>query len=172
MTKQRFRDVKQGRVSQTPEKQQKKNKNKHYRATLRNRIKAATTDGFMLVMPLMYIVFYAVFDGREGFAKHMLLGWIYILLPLVIIQIVFMSRSKQGQTPGMRAYDLALVDIKTNQKPDTGIIIYRQMLSIFSLVSFGWMTMFFRKDRRTLHDLLAGTTLNQLPRQIPTPDTE
>jgi len=172
MAKQRFRDVKQGRVSQPPEKQHKRNKNKHYRATLRNRIKAATTDGFMLVMPLMYIVFYAVFGGREGFAEHMLLGWIYILLPLVIVQIVFMSRSKQGQTPGMRAYDLALVDIKTNQKPDTGLIIYRQMLSLFSLVSFGWMTMFFRKDRRTLHDLLAGTTLNQLPRQIPKPDTE
>jgi len=82
----------------------------------------------------------------------------------VIIQIIFMSRSKQGQTPGMRAYDLALVDIKTNQKPATGIIIYRQMLSLFSLVIFGWATMFFRKDRRTLHDLLAGTTLNQLPR--------
>jgi uncharacterized RDD family membrane protein YckC len=172
MAKQRFRDVKQGRVSQTPDKKRKQPKGKHYRATLGNHLKAAITDSFMLVMPLMYIVFYAVFDGREGFANHMLLGWIYILLPLVIIQIIFMSRSKEGQTPGMRAYDLALVDIKTNKKPDTGIILYRQMLSIFSLVTFGWATMFFRKDRRTLHDLLAGTTLNQLPRRISKPEIE
>ncbi len=172
MAKQRFRDVKQGRVSQTLDKKHKQPKGKHYRATLGNRLKAAITDSFMLVMPLMYIVFYAVFGGREGFAKHMLLGWIYILLPLVIIQIIFMSHSKEGQTPGMRAYDLALVDIKTNEKPDTGIILYRQMLSIFSLVTFGWATMFFRKDRRTLHDLLAGTTLNQLPRRISKPEIE
>jgi len=164
MAKQRFRDIKQGRVSPVTEKKKQKSSDKIRRATLRNRLKAATTDGFMLVMPLMYIVFYAVFDGREGFAAHRLLGWIYILLPLVIIQIIFMSRSKLGQTPGMRAYDLALVDIKTNQKPATGIIIYRQMLSLFSLITLGWMTMFFRKDRRPLHDLLAGTTLNQLPR--------
>jgi uncharacterized RDD family membrane protein YckC len=164
MAKQRFRDVKQGRVTHTAKKAQHRDTGKPLRASLRNRLKAAITDSFMLVMPLMYIVFYAVFGGREGFASHMLLGWIYILLPLVIIQIIFMSRSKQGQTPGMRAYDLALVDIKTNQKPATGIIIYRQMLSLFSLVTFGWATMFFRKDRRTLHDLLAGTTLNQLPR--------
>ncbi len=164
MAKQRFRDVKQGRVSPVTEKQKNRHADSIRRATLRNRLKAATTDGFMLVMPLMYIVFYAVFGGREGFATHRLLGWIYILLPLVIIQIIFMSRSKLGQTPGMRAYDLALVDIKSNQKPATGIIIYRQMLSLLSLAIFGWMTMFFRKDRRPLHDLLAGTTLNQLPR--------
>jgi len=163
MAKQRFRDVKQGRVS-SPHKK-KTPKSTYQRASLGNRLKAAITDSFMLVMPLMYLVFYAVFGGREGFAEHKLLGWIYILLPLAIIQILFMSRSKQGQTPGMRAYDLALVDIKTNQKPDTGIIIYRQMLSLLSLISFGWITLFFRKDHRTLHDLLAGTTLNQLPPQ-------
>ena len=164
MAKQRFRDLKQGRVSRTPQKRQSRDTGKHFRASLGNRFKAATIDSFMLVMPLMYIVFYAIFGGREGFASHMLLGWIYILLPLVIIQIVFMVRSKQGQTPGMRAYALALVDTKTNQKPAAGIIIYRQMLSLFSLVTFGWAMMFFRKDRRTLHDLLSGTTLNQLPR--------
>lgn len=172
MAKQRFRDIKQSRVSQAPKKEPRTNKGRHFRASLGNRLKAAITDGFMLVMPLMYIVFYAVFGGREGFATHMLLGWIYILLPLVIVQIVFMSRSKHGQTPGMRAYDLGLVNIKTNEKPDTGIIIYRQMLSLLSLVSFGWATMFFRKDRRPLHDLLSGTTLNQLPRHIAKPETE
>jgi len=165
MAKQRFRDIKQGRVSQNPLQKKKKDQGKLRRAGLGNRLKAAITDSFMLVMPLMYIIFYLVFGGREGFAAHKLLGWIYILLPLIVVQVLFMSKSKQGQTPGMRAYNLALVDLKTDKKPVTGVIIYRQMLTLLSLFSFGWITMFFRKDRRTLHELLSGTTLNQLPEQ-------
>ena len=163
MAKQRFRDVKQGRVAAAKSRKPDTEETKRLRATLGNRLKAAITDSFMLAMPLMYAVFYLVFGGREGFAAHKLLGWIYILIPLIIIQILFMSRSKEGQTPGMRAYNLALVDLKTRQKPVTGVIIYRQMLTLLSLVTFGWMTMFFRKDRRTLHELLSHTTLDQLP---------
>ena len=166
MAKQRFRDIKQGKITPLASNDKQK-KEKRLRARLGSRLKAAITDSFMLVMPLMYGVFYAVFGGREGFSQHMLLGWIYILIPLIIIQILFMSRSKEGQTPGMRAYNLALVDLKTGTKPETGVIIYRQMLTLFSLVTFGWLTMFFRKDRRTLHELLSGTTLEQLPEKAP-----
>ncbi len=162
MAKQRFRDIKQGRVTPATHSKAGTQKTKRLRATLGNRLKAAITDSFMLLMPLMYIVFYLAFDGREGFAAHKLLGWIYILIPLIIIQILFMSRSKKGQTPGMRAYNLALMDLKTHKKPVTGVIIYRQMLTLLSLVTFGWVTMFFRKDRRTLHELLSHTTLDQL----------
>ena len=171
MAKQRFRDIKQGRISPLADKHRERG-TKRLRAGLGHRLKAAITDSFMLVMPLMYIVFYLVFGGREGFSHHKLLGWIYILIPLIIVQVLFMSRSKEGQTPGMRAYRLALVDLKTQTKPETGVIIYRQMLTLLSLVTFGWMTMFFRKDRRTLHELLSGTTLAQLPEKIPEPHTK
>jgi len=165
MAKQRFRDVKQGRISSIPNKKNNYHNNKIQKATIANRIKAAITDSFMLVMPLMYIVFYLIFGGREGFAAHKLMGWIYILLPLIVIQIIFMSKSKQGQTPGMRAYNIILIDLKTHTKPVTGVIIYRQMLTLLSLFTFGWVTMFFRKDHRMLHELLSGTTLNQLPNE-------
>jgi len=172
MAKQRFRDIKQGRVSHAAGKKTDQTKTIRRRATLGNRLKAAITDSFMLVMPLMYIVFYLVFGGREGFEQHKLLGWIYILIPLIIIQVIFMSRSKEGQTPGMRAYNLALVDLKTQKKPLTGVILYRQMLTLLSLVTFGWMTLFFRKDHRTLHELLSGTTLEQLPNKTKAPSTK
>jgi len=167
MAKQRFRDIKQGRVTRDTAKVVPKTHIKHPQATLRSRLKAATTDGFMLVMPLMYIVFYFIFGGREGFEAHKLLGWIYILIPLIVVQILFMHRSKEGQTPGMRAYHLGLRDLKTAAKPVTGVIIYRQMLTLLSLATFGWMTMFFRRDRRTLHELLSSTTLEQLPEPQP-----
>jgi uncharacterized RDD family membrane protein YckC len=165
MSKQRFRDIKQGRVAAPMTTKQNKSNVQSKRAGVRSRLKAFITDSFMLVMPLMYIIFYFVFGGRDGFAENKLLGWIYILIPLIIIQIIFMSISKKGQTPGMRAYNLSLVDLKSGKKPHSGVIAYRQMLTLLSLFTFGWTTMFFRKDHRTLHELLSNTTLDQLPEQ-------
>lgn len=163
MAKQRFRDIKQGRVSS--HNSNKKHPEKQIHANKRVRFKSIITDGFMLLMPIVYIVFYVVFGSRENFAEHMLAGWAYILFPLVVVQIIFMTRSKQGQTPGMKAYNLALLDLKTAAKPESGIIIYRQMLSVLSFMFFGWITMFFRKDNRMLHEILSSTALSQIPQK-------
>jgi len=96
MAKQRFRDVKQGKV--TKEKPSKKTKKlKHFYASPSLKLKAFLTDSFMLLMPIIYIVFYLVMGGREGFAAHKALGWLYILIPLIIVQTIFMYKS--GQTP-------------------------------------------------------------------------
>lgn len=162
MAKQRFRDVKQGNIKSAdkPEKEEKKKKKKaygHY-ATVGQKIKAFLTDSFMLVMPIMYIVFYLIMGGREGFAEHKALGWLYILLPLVIIQTIFMF--KTGQTPGYRAYDITLIDESTGKRPSLFITIFRNLAAILSLFTFfGWIMMFFRKDHKTLHDLLSGTAV-------------
>ncbi len=161
MAKQRFRDVKQGNIkaaeNKAGSKKQKKKSVDHY-ATAGQKIKAFLTDSFMLVMPIMYIVFYLVMGGREGFAEHKALGWIYILLPLVIVQTAFMF--KTGQTPGYRAYDLTVVEENTGEKPSLFITVFRNLSAILSLFTFfGWLMMFFRKDHKTLHDLLSGTAV-------------
>ena len=96
MAKQRFRDVKQGRVKKI--KKTKKSSNLKFAKNF-SKIKAAITDSFMLLMPIMYIVFYLVMDGREGFAQHKLEGWIYILVPFIIVQSLFMFKG-DGQTHG------------------------------------------------------------------------
>ena len=120
------------------------------------KIKAFLTDSFMLVMPIMYVVFYLIMGGREGFAEHKAMGWVYILLPLVIVQTIFMF--KTGQTPGYRAYKLTLIDDTTGEKPSLFIILFRNLSAILSLFTFfGWFMMFFRKDKKTLHDVLSGT---------------
>ena len=109
-------------------------------------------------MPIMYVVFYLIMDGREGFADHRVLGWIYILIPLVIVQTIFMSRT--GQTPGYRAYNIKLIDENTKEKPSTFIILFRNLSAILSLFTLiGWALMFFRKDHKTLHDLLSATAV-------------
>ncbi len=157
MAKQRFRNVKQGKekeivIEKLPSKKQ------HDYASSSMKIKAFLTDAFMLVMPIMYVVFYLIMGGREGFAEHKAMGWLYILLPLVIAQTLFMF--KTGQTPGYRAYNLTLIDEATGNKPSLFIILFRNLSAILSLFTFlGWLMMFFRKDNKTLHDLLSGTAV-------------
>jgi len=160
--KQRFRDVKQGKaesISKENKSHMHKNKRPH-RAYAGSglKIKAFLTDAFMLVMPIMYLVFYLIMGGREGFAAHKALGWLYILVPLVIVQTVFMF--KTGQTPGYRAYDITVIDEASGKKPSLFIVLFRNLSAILSLFTvFGWIMMFFRKDHKTLHDLLSGTAV-------------
>jgi len=156
MAKQRFRDIKQGKIKESKPAKEKK-ESKYSFAKKRDIIKAFLTDSFMLLMPIMYIVFYLVFSGREGFAEHRMLGWIYILLPLAIVEIIFLF--KAGQTPGMKAYNLKLIFLPTGQKPPLATIILRQILSKFTFLFFGWIVWLFRKDGRNLHDLIVGTAL-------------
>ena len=156
MAKQRFRDVKQGRVKKI--KKTKKSSNLKFAKNF-PKIKAAITDSFMLLMPIMYIVFYLVMDGREGFAQHKLEGWIYILVPFIIVQSLFMFKG-DGQAPGYKNYHLKVVDINTNQRPPLFSIFFRNVAMILSIVTiFGWAMMFVRKDKRGLHDLLSNTAI-------------
>ena len=156
MAKKRFRDIKQGKIEKEIHKEESIIENNY--ASIGEKIKAFLTDAFMLVMPIMYIVFYLIMGGREGFSEHKALGWVYILLPLVIAQTIFMF--KTGQTPGYRAYNLTLIDESTQQKPSLFIILFRNASAILSLLTlFGWLLMFFRKDNKTLHDLLSGTAV-------------
>ena len=156
MAKKRFRNVKQGKIEKALPKENPASKYPY--ASTGNKLKAFLTDAFMLVMPLMYIVFYLVMGGREGFSGHKALGWLYILVPLVIIQTIFMF--KTGQTPGYRAYNLTLINEASGEKPSLAIILFRNASAILSLFSiFGWVMMFFRKDHKTLHDLLSGTAV-------------
>lgn len=157
MAKQRFRDVKQGKAIHTPQKNKTVPHDTPY-ASVGLKVKAFLTDAFMLVMPIMYTVVYLLMDGREGFAEHKLLGWAYILIPLVIVQTIFMQLT--GQTPGYRAYNITLIDEHTQKKPSLFVIVFRNLSAILSLFTIlGWALMFFRKDHKTLHDLLSATAV-------------
>ena len=157
MSKQRFRDVKQGKQKIIKETTAKPT---YPYAKASIKIKAFLTDSFMLMMPILYIVFYLIMDGREGFAAQKILGWIYIIIPLVAVQTLFMI--KTAQTPGYRAYDLEIVDEHTGKKPTPFIILFRNFCAVLSFFSFiGWTMMFFRKDAKTLHDLLSRTAIIQ-----------
>ncbi len=157
MAKQRFRNIKQGKKSDVTEEKTPHVFKRDYAST-GYKIKAFLTDSFMLVMPIMYIVFYFIMGGRDGFSEHKALGWLYILIPLVIVQTIFMFKS--GQTPGYRAYKLTLIDDITGERPSLFITFFRNLCAVLSLFTlFGWVMMFFRKDSKTLHDLLSRTAV-------------
>jgi len=158
MAKQRFRDVKKGKIRPIEKREKRVEGNTPFAPNIQ-KIKSAITDSFMLLMPIMYIVFYLVMDGREGFAEHKLEGWIYILVPFILVQSLFMLKGN-GQTPGYRNYNLKVVDIKTLETPPLSKIVLRNLSMLLSIVTiFGWLMMFLRKDRRGLHDLLSGTAV-------------
>ena len=157
MAKQRFRDIKQGKFKEQPAKVKPTPTQDNY-ASVGLKIKAFITDSFMLLMPIMYVVFYFVMDGREGFAEDRLAGWLYILIPLIIVQTLFFY--KTGQTPGYRAYNITLIDEKTKETPSLFVVLFRNLAALLSFFTIiGWMLMFFRKDNKNLHDLLSATAV-------------
>ncbi len=159
MAKQRFRDIKQGKQLLKAKDTTTTQPMFPY-AKASSKIKAFLTDSFMLMMPILYVVIYLIMGGREGFSDNKALGWLYIFIPLVIVQTLFMI--KTAQTPGYRAYDLEIIDEHTAKKPTLFIILFRNLCAILSFFSFiGWTMMFFRKDAKTLHDLLSRTAIIQ-----------
>lgn len=163
MAKRRFRDVKQKKhTAGEPRNEEEKTALQYPYASPGSKFKAFITDSFMLLMPIMYVVFYLVMGSREAFAEDKLMGWVYIVLPLMLVQTAFLF--KTGQTPGYRAYNLTLIDETTGAKPSLLLILFRNfctLLSFFTVI--GWVMMFFRKDRKTLHDLLSRTAVIQKP---------
>ena len=116
------------------------------------RFKAFVVDSFMLLMPILYIVFYLIYGSREGFAEHMLQGWLFILIPYGIITIGFLKHN--GQTPGYKAYNLKLIDLRTTQNVSLSQLCIRYSLMLFTVFTvLGLFVPLMRKDKLSLYDL-------------------
>jgi len=151
----RWRDVKQNKIKHI---EQKKPLTTLPYASNIDKFKAFITDSFLLAMPIFYIVIYFIFDGREGFQTNILLGWAYILIPLGIIIVLFQHIS--GQTPGMKAYEIKIIDNNTKEKPSLLSAMLR--FFFFNMVLFTFLGLFlpiFTKDRRGIQDFLSGTSI-------------
>jgi uncharacterized RDD family membrane protein YckC len=148
----RFRKVKQG-VIKTPTKREKSSKGDSIEFAKKSDLfKAILTDSFMLLMPIIYTVIYLVFGSREGFRDNMLFGWIYILIPLIVAEVLFIKFA--GQTPGMKAYNIKLISLDTKEKPSTVTLILRQLLSKVVPLTFLWL---LNKESRNFQDYILNT---------------
>jgi len=154
--KQRFRDTKKGK-STTGREQNRVDKPSIPFATNGKKGKAFLTDMFMLFMPIFYFVIYVVMGSLQEAGSQKLLSWGYTLIPYIFIITIFMYRD-EGRTPGLRSQSLRVIDMDTLDKPSLFSIVFRNMALILSVLTlFGWMMMFFRKDKLGLHDLLSRT---------------
>lgn len=137
---------------------QKENQSSLCNATLANRFKAFITDLFMLLMPIMYFVFYIVMGSREEFSQDKIHGWLYIIIPNMIIVVIFWFTKMQ--TPGMKAYEIEIVDSKSGKRPMILWLINRYLLTFFViLIPLLWLFPFLNKRRKTLQDYLSGTCI-------------
>lgn len=153
----KWRDVKQNRAQSNIESIVKES-SKNGLASLPSRLKAFFTDTFLITTPIFYIVIYLIMGSGDQFAQNRTLGWGIIFFIHATLILIFWL--KNGQTPGLRAYDLKLVDNITKQRVSVKQVIIRYFTTLFAVVSiFLLFVPFFNKDKKTFQDILSNTII-------------
>ena len=146
------------------------------------RFLASFLDTLFLALPVA-IVIYFVSDGNwfdfsqyqqnisyamSGQADKALanqpqksLQWELLFEVSVLIVTMIFWRRWRGATPGKKFLHVKIVDAKTFEDIDNRQAITRSLGYIASTLAFliGFIMVAFRKDKRGLHDLLAGTVV-------------
>lgn len=153
----KWRDVKQNRIQETKVETINKSSRDEL-ASLPSRLKAFLTDTFLITTPILYIVIYLVMGSGEEFSQNRAMGWgIIFFVHSMIILILWL---KNGQTPGLKAYDIKLVDNLTKQRVSVIQVLVRYITTLFAVVSiFLLFTPFFNKDKKTFQDILSNTII-------------
>ncbi len=153
----KWRDVKQNRVQETKVETINKS-SKDELASLPSRLKAFLTDTFLITTPIFYIVIYIIMGSGEEFSQNRSLGWGIIFTVHAIIILIFWL--KNGQTPGLKAYDIKLVDNLTKQRVSVIQVLVRYITTLTAVVSiFLLFVPFFNKDKKTFQDILSNTII-------------
>ena len=151
----RFRKLK--KQSKQLDKIKKDLKQKYRYARYVDRIKALITDLFMIYAPILYTITYVIMNGKDDFQSSQLAPLAGVLLYGVIYALLL---SRSGQTPGKKAYEMKVVDLKTGQNLSFFRAFYRFIAFLFSAtILLGLFVPFYRKDNRALHDLIAGSVV-------------
>jgi uncharacterized RDD family membrane protein YckC len=153
----RWRDTKKGKVKQKKVTQNTTEVILNKSCSPLFRFKAFVTDMFMIMMPIMYITTYLILDGKNDFQTSEIARWVTMAIFGLIVILFWV---KKGQTPGFKAYDLKIIDDNTKETLTYPIAIARYILFIISAVTvFGSFLCFFRKDKKTLPDILMQTSV-------------
>jgi len=128
-------------------------------ANLGNRIKAFVVDMFMIMMPIMYITTYLILNGKDDFQGSDEARWITAFVYGVIIVLFWVFK---GQTPGFKAYSLKLIDNDTKKNISFFKALIRYLIFLISATTILLAFLpFFRKDKKTIQDILTKTTVIQ-----------
>lgn len=153
----KWRDVKQNRLQEKKIESIEKS-SKGGLSSLSARFKAFITDSFLITMPIIYIVIYLVMGSGKEFEQNMTSGWSIILIIHSLIILIFWL--KNGQTPGLKAYEGKLVDNNTRQRVSVIQVIVRYIATIFAIISFFLLFIpFFNKEKKTFQDIISNTII-------------
>ena len=153
----RWRDIKQGKAEEHRKIETEKNSSTVPCAPILPRIKAFITDTFLITTPILYIVIYLVMGNGDTFSDYRIEGWGLILgIHFLVILSFWLST---GQTPGMKAYGLKLIQNNKNKLSFFSLILRYFILLISFISIFGLFTVYFRKDNKTFQDIFSNTSI-------------
>ncbi len=151
----KWRDVKQNRLKTISKEEIKSEKNSC--ASLSSRLKAFLTDSFLITTPIFYIVIYFIMGSGEGFAENRIAGWSMIIGVHSFVIILFWLIKQQ--TPGLRAYDLKLVNSKL-ERPNIIQYFIRYIATLVAIISFILLFIpYTNKKRKTFQDIISNTII-------------
>ncbi|QOY54472.1 RDD family protein [Candidatus Sulfurimonas marisnigri] len=137
------------------QKKVKKTAVKYMYASYTHRVKAFITDMFMIYAPILYLIAYVFMDGKDDFQSSQLAPFIGVSIYGLIYAILL---SKFGQTPGKKAYEIKVVDDKKGELISFFRAVCRFIAFLFTASTLlGLFLPFYRKDKKSLHDLICGT---------------
>ena len=153
----KWRDVKQNRIKHENDSIAVESQNSDL-ASLPSRLKAFLTDTFLITTPIFYIDIYLIMGSGADFAQNRVIGWSIIFL--VHSLIIFIFWLKNGQTPGLKAYDLKLVDNFSKQRVSVKQVLIRYVTTLIAVISiFLLFVPFFNKNKKTFQDILSNTII-------------
>ena len=128
-------------------------------ASIWARAKAFVIDLFIIGMPIFYATTYLVLDGKEAFLNNQLAIFVVNSIISFIMCLFF---SIKAQTPGYKAQEIHLINLKTGRKLSFFHTILRQICFAFAGFSIlGLCLCFFRKDKLNLHDIITHSAAVQ-----------
>ncbi|KAB7884701.1 RDD family protein [Poseidonibacter ostreae] len=153
----RWRDTKNNRGNQKNT-TIKEDHNQIESSSLSSRLRAFLTDTFLITTPILYIVIYLVMGSGEAFSEDRIKGWSIILIIHLLLIIFFWF--VKGQTPGLKAYQLKIVDVTSKTKISLIQSLIRYSATLFAVVSFFLIFLpFIRKDKKTFQDIVSNTII-------------
>ena len=154
----KWRDVKHYKVQEEKFSESKIKSQKNDLASIPARLKAFLTDTFLITTPILYIVIYLIMGSGEEFSHNRAMGWGIIFTVHALIILIFWL--KNGQTPGLKAYDIKLVDNASRQRVSVFQVLIRYVVTLFAVLSiFLLFFPFFNKDKKTIQDIFSNTII-------------
>lgn len=124
---------------------------------LPSRAKSFVIDMFMIYTPILYVMTYVVYGGASDFRGSNAAPLFSVILFILIDALLNGTRF---YTPGKKAYEQQVVDAVSGKRLGFFRYLVRAVLFLgFASLLFGFVTPFFRKDRRGLHDILTHSAV-------------